>query len=97
MPAPPPTVTVLTILASTGDTPEPSDQPTGEVNDPDATPQRPLPEEPVPPTPEGLKEQGNEAFKSKDYTKAIDHYTQAIGGHTRPRESGHPPLIMNFS
>ncbi|KAF9650720.1 DnaJ-domain-containing protein, partial [Thelephora ganbajun] len=33
----------------------------------------------VPPTPEEVKEQGNEAFKSKNYTKAIDLYTRAIG------------------
>jgi len=72
--------TVLTILISTGD---PSDQPNGEVNEPDPNPLRPLPEEPVPPTPEEVKEQGNEAFKSKNYTKAIDLYTQAIGeGHS---------------
>ena len=68
------------ILTSTGDTPPPPDQPNGEVNDSDATLPKPLPEEPVPPTAEELKEQGNEAFKSKNYTKAIDLYTQAIGG-----------------
>jgi hypothetical protein len=73
----------LTILISTGDTPGPSDQPNGGVDEPDPTPLRPLPEEPVPPTPEEVKEQGNEAFKSKNYTKAIDLYTQAIGeGHS---------------
>jgi len=42
-----------------------------------------LPEEPVPLTAEEVKEQGNEAFKSKNYTKAIDLYTRAIGeGHS---------------
>ena len=74
-----PTVTALTTFTSTGDSPSPPEQPNGEANDPDATSLRPLPEEPVPPTPEEVKEQGNEAFKSKNYTKAIDLYTQAIG------------------
>jgi len=70
---------------STGDTPEPPDKLNGEVNDPDVTSPGPLAEEPVVPTPEEVKEQGNEMFKSKNYTGAIDLYTQAIGEGTLPR------------
>ena len=48
----------------------------------------------MPLTPEEVKEQGNEAFKSKNYTKAIELYAQAIGEGTRPRESDYPSLIL---
>ena len=48
-----------------------------------------------------MKEQGNEAFKSKNYTKAIDLYTRAIGeARSQPREPGsfvaHPNLFFPF-
>ena len=88
-------VAVLTIFISTGDTPGPLDNPDDEANDPDVIPPKPLPEEPVPLTPEQVKEQGNEAFKSKNYTKAIDLYTQAIGEGTRPHESGYSSLTLD--
>ena len=81
--------TMLTTIISTGDTHNTSDQPDGEVNYPDANPPKPLPESPVSPTPEEVKEHGNEAFKSRNYTKAIDLYTQAIG-------EGHSHLFISY-
>jgi DnaJ family protein C protein 7 len=67
------------VLISTGDTPEPPDLPNGEANDQHSpSPKSPL-ETPVPLTADEVKEQGNEAFKSKNYTKAVDLYSQAIG------------------
>lgn len=69
----------LTTLISTGDTPGPSDHPNGDVDDHDSGSQKSPLEPTVPLTAEEVKEQGNEAFKSKNYTRAVDLYSQAIG------------------